>query len=44
MAAQLRPGVEVVYFSMDAENPVLLRHLEQGGRGVNGRRCSCVPP
>lgn len=34
MAAQLKPGVEVIYFSMDAENPVLLRHLEQGGSAV----------
>lgn len=34
MAAQLRPGVEVVYFSCDAHNPVLESHLQQGGRGV----------
>jgi cyanophycin synthetase len=31
---QLRPGVERVYFSLDPENPELLRHLEQGGRAV----------
>ena len=34
MAAQLRTGVELLYFSMDAENPELLRHMEQGGRAV----------
>ena len=34
MAAGLRAGVEVLYFSLDADNPTLLRHLEQGGRGV----------
>jgi cyanophycin synthetase len=34
MAARVRPGVEVVYFSMDPDSPVLLRHLEQGGRAV----------
>jgi cyanophycin synthetase len=26
--------VEVLYFSLDADNPVLLRHLEKGGRAV----------
>jgi cyanophycin synthetase len=34
MAAELRDGVEVIYFSLDADNPVLLRHLENGGRAV----------
>ncbi len=34
MAKGLRDGVEVLYFSLDADNPVLLRHLENGGRGV----------
>ena len=34
MASQLRVGVEHFYFSLDAENPVLLRHLEDGGRAV----------
>jgi cyanophycin synthetase len=34
MAGQLRTGVEPLYFSMDPENPELLRHLERGGRGV----------
>ena len=34
MAAQLRAQVERVYFSLDAGNPVLLRHLEDGGRAV----------
>jgi cyanophycin synthetase len=26
--------VEVLYFALDPDNPVLLRHLEKGGRGV----------
>ena len=34
MADGLREGVEVIYFSLDADNPVLLRHLENGGRAV----------
>jgi len=34
MAAQLAEGVEVLYFALDAENPVLVRHLERGGRAV----------
>jgi cyanophycin synthetase len=34
MADSLRDGVEVIYFSLDADNPVLLRHLENGGRAV----------
>lgn len=34
MAGQLDPGVEVLYFALDADNPVLLRHLEKGGRAV----------
>lgn len=34
MASQLRHGVEVVYFSCDAQNPVLQRHLQQDGRAV----------
>jgi cyanophycin synthetase len=34
MASRLSEGVEVVYFSMDAENPVLVEHLENGGRAV----------
>ena len=34
MADGLRDGVEVIYFSLDADNPVLLRHLENGGRAV----------
>ncbi len=34
MAASLRDGVEVIYFSLDADNPTLLRHLERGGRAV----------
>ena len=31
---RVRPGVEVLYFSLDPEHPVLLRHLERGGRGA----------
>ena len=34
MAGRLRRGVEVLYFSMDADHPVLLRHLANGGRAV----------
>jgi cyanophycin synthetase len=34
MAGLLEAQVEVLYFSLDAENPVLLRHLENGGRAV----------
>jgi len=34
MAGQLRGGVELLFFSLDAENPELLRHLEHGGRAV----------
>jgi cyanophycin synthetase len=34
MASALADGVEILYFSLDADNPVLLRHLENGGRAV----------
>jgi cyanophycin synthetase len=34
MARRVHPDVEIVYFSMEADDPVLLRHLEEGGRGV----------
>ncbi|MFL6675859.1 MAG: cyanophycin synthetase [Massilia sp.] len=34
MAASLADGVEVIYFSLDADNPVLLRQLQRGARGV----------
>jgi cyanophycin synthetase len=34
MARQLEQGVEVLYFSLDPDHPVLLRHLEQGGRAA----------
>jgi len=34
MAKHLRDPVDVLYFALDADNPVLLRHLESGGRGV----------
>jgi cyanophycin synthetase len=34
MAKELAEQVEVLYFALDADNPVLLRHLERGGRGV----------
>ena len=34
MADKLRDGVEVIYFSLDPDNPVLLRHLENGGRAA----------
>ncbi|MGV7207416.1 cyanophycin synthetase [Oxalobacteraceae bacterium A2-2] len=34
MAAQLDPGVEVLYFALSHDHPVLARHMEQGGRGA----------
>jgi cyanophycin synthetase len=34
MAGRLAPGVEVLYFSLDPEHPVLLRHLHAGGRAA----------
>jgi cyanophycin synthetase len=34
MARRVHPDVEVVYFSMEADSPVLLRHLEEGGCAV----------
>jgi cyanophycin synthetase len=34
MAPGLADGAEVIYFALDADNPVLLRHLENGGRAV----------
>ena len=34
MARMLAPGVERLYFALDPEHPVLLRHLERGGRGA----------
>ena len=34
MRARLGRGVEVIYFSMDREAPVLVRHLAEGGRAV----------
>ncbi|WP_137176128.1 cyanophycin synthetase [Massilia sp. HP4] len=34
MAGELAEGVEIIYFALDAEDPVLLRHVEHGGRGV----------
>ena len=34
MSRRVRPGVEIVYFSMEADNPVLLQHLDRGGRAV----------
>jgi len=34
MASKLDAGVDVLYFALDDDNPVLLRHLEGGGRAV----------
>ncbi|MBQ5950441.1 cyanophycin synthetase [Massilia sp. ST3] len=34
MADELDAEVEVIYFALDAEDPVLLRHVEHGGRAV----------
>jgi cyanophycin synthetase len=33
-AARLRDQVEVLYFALDPDNPVLLQHLHNGGRGA----------
>jgi cyanophycin synthetase len=34
MAARVRSGCEVVYFSMDAHHPAFVAHLQRGGRGL----------
>jgi cyanophycin synthetase len=34
MARRVHPDVEIIYFSMEADNPVLLRHLAEGGRAT----------
>ena len=34
MARRVKPGVEVIFFSMEPDNPVLLHHLDQGGRAA----------
>jgi cyanophycin synthetase len=34
VARRVHPDVEIVYFSMEADNPILLRHLEEGGRAT----------
>jgi cyanophycin synthetase len=34
MARRARPDAEIVYFAMEADSPVLLRHLEEGGRAT----------
>lgn len=34
MARRAKPDAEIIYFAMDAENPILLQHLEDGGRGA----------
>ncbi|WP_198115391.1 cyanophycin synthetase [Massilia rhizosphaerae] len=34
MCAELRQHVEILYFALDADNPILLRHLENGGRAI----------
>jgi cyanophycin synthetase len=34
MVRRLKPGTEVVFFSMGPDNPVLLKHLGDGGRGA----------
>ncbi|WEF34948.1 cyanophycin synthetase [Pseudoduganella chitinolytica] len=34
IAGTLPEGVETIYFAVDAEAPVLLRHLERGGRAA----------
>jgi cyanophycin synthetase len=42
MAGDLKEGVEVVYFSMDAANPTVARHLGSGGRAVVLRNSAIV--
>lgn len=34
LATRLRDSVEILYFSLDAEHPVLLKHVESGGRAA----------
>jgi cyanophycin synthetase len=34
MVRRLKPSTEVIFFSMGPENPVLLKHLSDGGRGA----------
>ena len=34
MVRRARPGAEIIFFSMEPENPILLKHLEEGGRGT----------
>ena len=34
MADELGDAVEIIYFALDAEDPVLLSHVEHGGRAV----------
>jgi cyanophycin synthetase len=34
MVRRARPGAEIIFFSMEPENPILLKHLEDGGRGT----------
>ncbi|MEG2902395.1 MAG: cyanophycin synthetase, partial [Massilia sp.] len=34
MADTLADGVEIIYFALDAEDPVLVPHIEHGGRGI----------
>jgi cyanophycin synthetase len=34
MAARLKEQVEVLYFALDPDHPVLLKHLHNGGRGA----------
>jgi cyanophycin synthetase len=34
MARRVRPDTEIIYFAMEADNPILLRHLEEGGRAA----------
>ncbi|WP_229508042.1 Mur ligase family protein [Massilia sp. Dwa41.01b] len=34
MVRRAKPGAEVIFFSMNPDNPILLKHLEDGGRGT----------
>ena len=38
LVPKVRDGAEIIYFSLDPDEPVLLRHLDGGGRGIYERQ------
>ncbi|MFL6699825.1 MAG: cyanophycin synthetase [Vitreoscilla sp.] len=38
LVPRMRQGAETIYFSLDPDEPVLLRHLQNGGRGIYERQ------